>query len=42
MRLGELIAEIYKEFLAVYQDPELASVAAAAVINEMLQAGEVD
>lgn len=34
--LGTLIAFFYEEFLAVFNDPELASVAAAAVINDML------
>ena len=34
--LGDLIAFFYNEFLAVYGDAELASVATAAVINEML------
>lgn len=36
--LGELISTIYEEFLAMYGDEELASVAAAAVINDMLAA----
>ena len=34
--LGELIAFFYQQFLEAYGDPELASVAAAAVINDML------
>ena len=34
--LGELIASVYDEFLALYGDEELASVATAAVINDML------
>lgn len=34
--LGEMIAEIYAEFLALYGDEELASVATAAVVNDML------
>lgn len=34
--LGELISTIYEEFLAMYGDEELASVAAAAVINDLL------
>lgn len=36
--LGELISTIYEEFLAMYGDEELASVAAAAVINDLLAA----
>lgn len=34
--LGELISTLYDEFLARYGDEELASVAAAAVINDLL------
>jgi hypothetical protein len=34
--LGELITVLYDEFLAVYDDEELASVAVAATINEIL------
>lgn len=34
--LGELISTLYEEFLAMYGDEELASVAAAAVINDLL------
>jgi hypothetical protein len=34
--LGELISTIYEEFLAQYGDEELASVATAAVINDLL------
>jgi hypothetical protein len=34
--LGELISTIYEEFLARYGDEELASVATAAVINDLL------
>ncbi len=36
--LGDLIALFYEEFLQLYGDEELASVAAAAVINDMLSA----
>jgi hypothetical protein len=36
--LGELISTIYEEFLATYGDEELASVATAAVINDLLSA----
>ena len=34
--LGDLISVLYDEFLAVYGDSELASVAVAATINDML------
>ena len=34
--LGELIAAIYEEFMELYNDEELASVATAALINDML------
>lgn len=34
--LGELIATIYAELLALYGDEELASVATSAVINDLL------
>jgi hypothetical protein len=37
--LGELISVIYEEFLTRYGDEELASVATAAVINDLLSAG---
>lgn len=37
--LGDLISTIYEEFLAQYGDEELASVATAAVINDLLSAG---
>jgi hypothetical protein len=36
IRLGDLIALFYDEFLAVFGDEEKASVAAAAVINALL------
>jgi len=36
--LGELIASVYAEFLELYGDEELASVATAAVVNDMLTA----
>lgn len=38
--LGELIAFFYQEFLIRYGDAELACVAAAAVIEELLAEGE--
>lgn len=34
--LGDLITVLYDEFLAMYQDEELASVAVAATINDLL------
>ncbi len=34
--LGELISLFYDEFMELYGDPELASVATAAVINDLL------
>ena len=34
--LGDLISLFYEEYLALYGDEELASVAAAATINELL------
>ena len=38
--LGELINVLYDQFLEMYGDEELASVATAAVINDMLTASE--
>jgi len=35
--LGELISLFYEEYLSLYGDSELASVATAATINELLQ-----
>jgi hypothetical protein len=34
--LGDLIATMYEEFLALYGDRELASLATATLINDML------
>ncbi len=34
--LGEIISIVYDEFLARYGDEELASIATAAVINDIL------
>jgi hypothetical protein len=34
--LGELISLFYEEYLSLYGDSELASVATAATINELL------
>lgn len=38
--LGDLISVIYDELLELYGDKELASVATAAVINDMLSETE--
>jgi len=37
-RVGELIAFFYQEYLGIYGDEDLASVATAATINEILTA----
>ena len=34
--LGDLVEALYDEYLTVYGDPELAEVAAAATVNELL------
>lgn len=34
--LGDLINVLYEEYLAMYGDEDLASVAAAATINDMI------
>jgi hypothetical protein len=34
--LGDLISLFYEEYLALYGDEELAAVAAAATVNELL------
>lgn len=36
--LGDLIAVFYEEYLELYGDPDLASVAAAATVNDLLAA----
>ncbi len=36
--LGDLMSMFYDEFLALYDDPELAAVATAAVIDDLLTA----
>jgi hypothetical protein len=36
--IGELINTLYENFLHEYGDPELASIATAAVISDMLTA----
>lgn len=36
LSLGELISTMYEEFMDLYGDEELASVAVAAVINDLL------
>lgn len=40
--LGDLISMIYEEMLDLYGDPELASVAAATVINDILASEQQD
>ncbi|MDP6934946.1 MAG: hypothetical protein QGG40_18640 [Myxococcota bacterium] len=41
--LGELVSAFYDEFLELYGDEDLASVAAAALVNNLLTGGgEVD
>ena len=40
--LGELIAVVYDEYLAIYGDEDLASVAAAATINDLIAEATVD
>lgn len=42
MTLGDLISTMYEEFLDIYADSELASVAVAAVINDLLAQDEVE
>ena len=34
--LGELVSVFYEEFMEIYGDEDIASVAAAAVINDLL------
>ncbi len=34
--LGELIAEVYEELLALYGDADIASVATASIVNDMI------
>lgn len=34
--IGELISLFYEEFMALYGDEELASIATAAVINDLM------
>ncbi len=37
LNLGDLINMFYEEYLALYQDEDVASVAAAATINNILR-----
>jgi len=37
LNLGDLINLFYEEYLALYQDEDVASVAAAATINDILR-----
>jgi hypothetical protein len=34
--LGDLVEALYEEYLSVYGDPELAEIAAAATVNDLL------
>lgn len=34
--LGELITQVYEELLALYGDADIASVATASIINDMI------
>lgn len=34
--LGEYMAEVYTQLLEIYGDPDLAAVAAAAMVNDFL------
>jgi len=36
LSLGALISTVYEQFMSLYGDPDAASVATAAVINDML------
>lgn len=38
LNFGDLISLLYEEYLALYADEELASVATAATVNELLAA----
>ena len=40
--IGDLISMFYTEFMEMYGDEELASVATAAVINDLLSESAVD
>ena len=39
--IGDLVTALYEEFLAEYGDQELASMAAASTVNDMLAAAEL-
>jgi len=36
MALGETMAVLYRAMLELYRDPDIASVAAAAMVNDLL------
>ena len=36
MSLGELMSKLYKDYMEVYHDPDMAAVATAASINKLL------
>jgi hypothetical protein len=40
--IGDLISMFYSEFMEMYRDEELASVATAAVINDLLSESAAD
>lgn len=40
--LGDLLSTLYANFLTKYGDPDLAAVATAAVINDLLTTGRRD
>ena len=42
MSLGDLISKLYEEYLTLYNDPDMAAVATAASINELLSQEKED
>jgi hypothetical protein len=40
--LGDLISSLYDEFLVVYKDEDMTSVAVAATVNDWLAKGSVE
>lgn len=38
--LGDLISVLFDEYMEIYNDEELASVAVAATVNDMFASGE--
>lgn len=39
--LGEMMMALYEEYLTIYQDSDLAAVATAATVNELLAEAEL-